>query len=328
MRSVVAHIVSCILLAGISLMTSCREDEVIILAEYERLPLGDNSRSDYAGLYLLNEGNMGSNKCSLDFVDFDNGYYVRNLYAEKNPNVVKELGDVGNDVQIYGSKMYAVINCSHKVEVLDARSCQRLGQVDIPNCRYIAFDKGFAYVSAYVGPVGIDPNAQLGAVFQVDTATLEITAEVTVGYQPDELVIQDGLIYVANSEKDKRTNRMEVRDTLNVSCSEMDICGDSLYLYSVEWSNISQENNVTYGIIDVRTGELISNSFIKDGTETDIEIPYGLKVNPETGDVYVTDAKNYVSSGNLHCYGRDGIRKWSVRTGDIPAHMAFLYKNK
>ena len=331
MRSVVAHIVSCILLVGISLMTSCREDEVIILAEYERLPLGDNSRSDYAGLYLLNEGNMGSNKCSLDFVDFENGYYVRNLYAEKNPNVVKELGDVGNDVQIYGSKMYAVINCSHKVEVLDARSCQRLGQVDIPNCRYIAFDKGFAYVSAYVGPVGIDPNAQLGAVFQVDTATLEITAEVTVGYHPDELVIQDGLIYVANSggyrkpnydntvsvidietmtqirkipvginlhriradkygklwvssrgdyekipsrlfvlEKDKRTNRMEVRDTLNVSCSEMDICGDSLYLYSVEWSNISQENNVTYGIIDVRTGELISNSFIKDGTETDI----------------------------------------------------------
>ena len=90
---------------------------------------------------------MGSNKCTLDFVDFDNGYYVRNLYAEKNPNVVKELGDVGNDVQIYGSKMYAVINCSHKVEVLDARSCQRLGQVDIPNCRYIAFDKGFAYVS-------------------------------------------------------------------------------------------------------------------------------------------------------------------------------------
>lgn len=389
MRSVVAHIVSCILLAGISLMTSCREDEVIILAEYERLPLGDNSGSDYAGLYLLNEGNMGSNKCTLDFVDFENGYYVRNLYAEKNPNVVKELGDVGNDVQIYGSKMYAVINCSHKVEVLDARSCQRLGQVDIPNCRYIAFDKGFAYVSAYVGPVGIDPNAQLGAVFQVDTATLEITAEVTVGYQPDELVIQDGLIYVANSggyrkpnydntvsvidietmtqirkipvginlhriradkygklwvssrgdyekipsrlfvlEKDKRTNRMEVRDTLNVSCSEMDICGDSLYLYSVEWSNISQENNVTYGIIDVRTGELISNSFIKDGTETDIEIPYGLKVNPETGDVYVTDAKNYVSSGNLHCYGQDGIRKWSVRTGDIPAHMAFLYKNK
>lgn len=376
------------MLAMLALMTSCREDDVIVLTEYESLPMLD-SLSSFSGLYLLNEGNMGSNKCTLDFVDFEQGQYARNLYAERNPNVVKELGDVGNDIQVYGSKLYAVINCSHKVEVLDARTCQRIGQVDIPNCRYVAFDGGYAYVSSYVGPVGIDPNAQLGADFQVDTATLEITAEVTVGYQPDELVVQDGLIYVANSggyrkpnydytvsvvdiatmtqirkipvginlhrvradrygklwvssrgdyksvpsrlfvlEKDKRTGRMEVSDTLDIPCSEMEICGDSLYLYSVAWNDASQENSVTYGIVDVRTGEVVSDSFIKDGTEADIEIPYGLKVNPENGDIYVTDAKNYVSSGNLLCYGRDGKLKWKVRTGDIPAHMAFLYKNK
>ena len=381
------HIIPWVLLATVSLVVSCREDDVIVLTEYESLPMLD-SLSSFSGLYLLNEGNMGSNKCTLDFVDFVQGQYARNLYAERNPNVVKELGDVGNDIKIYGSKLYAVINCSHKVEVLDARTCKRVGQVDIPNCRYVAFDGGYAYVSAYVGPVGIDPNAQLGAVFQVDTATLEITAEVTVGYQPDELLVQDGLIYVANSggyrkpdydytvsvidiatmtqirkipvginlhriradrygklwvssrgdsksvpsrlfvlEKDKRTGRMEVSDTLDIPCSEMEICGDSLYLYSVAWSDASQENRVTYGIVDVRTGELLSDNFIKDGTEADIEIPYGLKVNPENGDIYVTDAKNYVSSGNLLCYGRDGKLKWKVRTGDIPAHMAFLKKN-
>lgn len=375
------------MLAMLVSMTSCREDDVIVLTEYESLPMLD-SLSSFSGLYLLNEGNMGSNKCTLDFVDFEQGQYARNLYAERNPNVVKELGDVGNDIQIYGSKLYAVINCSHKVEVLDARTCQRIGQVDIPNCRYVAFDGGYAYVSSYVGPVGIDPNAQLGAVFQVDTATLEVTAEVTVGYQPDELVVQDGLIYVANSggyrkpnydytvsvvdiatmtqirkipvginlhriradrygklwvssrgdyksvpsrlfvlEKDQHTGRMEVSDTLDIPCSEMEICGDSLYLYSVAWSDISQENRVTYGIVDVRIGRLVSDNFITDGTETDIEIPYGLKVNPENGDIYVTDAKNYVSSGNLLCYGRDGRLKWKVRTGDIPAHMAFLNKN-
>lgn len=374
------------MLAIVALMTSCREDDVIVLTEYESLPMLDRE-SPFAGLYLLNEGNMGSNKCTLDFVDFEQGQYARNLYAERNPNVVKELGDVGNDIQVYGSKLYAVINCSHKVEVLDARTCRRIGQVDIPNCRYVAFDGGYAYVSSYVGPVGIDPNAQLGAVFQIDTATLEVTAEVTVGYQPDELVVQDGLIYVANSggyrkpnydytvsvvdiatmtqirkipvginlhrvradrygklwvssrgdyksvpsrlfvlEKDKHTGRMEVSDTLDIPCSEMEICGDSLYLYSVAWNDASQENNVTYGIVDVRTGEVVSDSFIKDGTEADIEIPYGLKVNPENGDIYVTDAKNYVSSGNLLCYGRDGKLKWKVRTGDIPAHMAFLKK--
>ena len=119
---------------------------------------------------------------------------------------------------------------------------------------------------------------------------------------------------------------MEVSDTLDIPCSEMEICGDSLYLCSVAWSEVSQENEVTYGIVDVRTGELLSESFIEDGTETEIAVPYGLKVNPENGDIYVTDAKNYVSSGNLHCYGRDGRRKWSVRTGDIPAHMVLLNK--
>ncbi len=387
MRGWTKHIISGWLLAGLFLLTSCREDAIIHLAEHEDLPM-KNEQSIFAGFYLLNEGNMGSNKSTLDYIDFENGSYTRNLYAERNPNVVKELGDVGNDLQIYGSKMYAVINSSHKVEVLDARTCERIGQIDIPNCRYIAFDKGYAYVSSYVGPMEITPNAPLGAVFQIDTATLKITKEVSVGYQPEELVVQDGLIYVANSggyrkpnydntvsvvdiavmrqvrqipvginlhrvrvdqygklwvssrgdnetipsrlfllEKDSRTGRMEVCDTLDIACSEMDICGDLLYLYSVEWDNALQENRITYGIIDVRTGELLSRNFITDGSDRDIVVPHGLKVNPETGDIFVTDAKNFVSSGSLHCYGRDGVKKWSVRTGDVPAHIAFLRKN-
>ena len=72
----------------------------------------------------------------------------------------------------------------------------------------------------------------------------------------------------------------------------------------------------------------ISNiqSFITDGTEKNIKIPYGIQVNPYNGDIYITDAKNYVSSGQLHCYSREGKRKWSVRTGDIPAHMCFVYR--
>jgi len=337
----------------------------------------------------LNEGNMGSNKASIDFVDFRNAYYIRNLYAERNPNVIKELGDVGNDIQIYGSKLYAVINCSHKVEVMDAETGVRLGQVDIPNCRYIRFSRGNAYVSAYVGPVAIDPDAQLGAVYRIDTTSLEISGKVTVGYQPDELEVMGEYIYVANSggyrvpnydytisvvemygmkqvqkipvginlhrlrkdqygklwvssrgdynsipsrlfvleRKSQNSNEMVVTDTLDIPCSNMSIQGDSLYFYSTEWNEQTEENAISYGIINVKTKELVTDHFITDGTETDITIPYGLKINPVNGDIYVTDAKNYVSSGVVHCYKRNGKRKWSVRAGDIPAHMVFLFKN-
>ena len=365
---------------------ACREIELVVPTEYELLPgvpIDPDARP--AGMYLLNEANMGSNKSSIDYVDFRNAYYVRNIYAERNPEAVKELGDVGNDIQIYGNKLYAVINCSHKVEVMDVRTCKRIGQVDIPNCRYIRFAKGKAYVSAYVGPVAIDPNAQLGAVYEVDTASLAVTRKVTVGYQPDELEVLGEYLYVANSggyrapdydstvsvveiygmkqiqkipvginlhrirkdrygklwvtsrgdyntipsrlyvldRKDKNSKEMVVKDTLDIPCSEMYIQGDSLYFYSVEWNKQTERNTVTYGIIDVRTGQLVTDHFITAGTEQDIVIPYGICVHPTTGDIYVTDAKNYVSSGVLHCYDRHGKKKWSVRTGDIPAHMAF-----
>ena len=370
----------------LAVLFACREIELVVPTEYELLPgvpIDPDARP--AGMYLLNEANMGSNKSSIDYVDFRNAYYVRNIYAERNPEVVKELGDVGNDIQIYGNKLYAVINCSHKVEVMDVRTCKRIGQVDIPNCRYIRFAKGKAYVSAYVGPVAIDPNAQLGAVYEVDTASLAVTRKVTVGYQPDELEVLGEYLYVANSggyrapdydstvsvveiygmkqiqkipvginlhrirkdrygklwvtsrgdyntipsrlyvldRKDKNSKEMVVKDTLDIPCSEMYIQGDSLYFYSVEWNKQTERNTVTYGIIDVRTGQLVTDHFITDGTEQVIVIPYGICVHPTTGDIYVTDAKNYVSSGVLHCYDRHGKKKWSVRTGDIPAHMAF-----
>ena len=374
-------------------MVACRKEEVVVPSEYETLPIGVRDISTFApnepiGMYLLNEGNMGSNKATIDYLDFVNGYYIRNIYSERNPNIIKELGDVGNDIQIYGAKLYVVVNCSHKVEVLDAKTCVRIGQIDIPNCRYIRFAHGKAYISSYVGPVAIDPNAQLGAVFEVDTATLQITNRVTVGYQPDELELLGDYIYVANSGGYRQPNydstvsvverrtmrqvekipvainlhrirkdqydqlwvssrgnyadipsrlfvlakenatatKMTVADTLDMPCSEMVIVGDSLYFYSVSWNTQKEENAVSYGIVDVRTHQLITDHLITDGTESDIKVPYGIAVNPYNREIFVTDAKNYVSSGVLHCYDRNGKKRWSIRTGDIPAHMVFVYK--
>ena len=365
-------------------ITSCREDELVVPTEFDIVGDEDVS-SPVRGFYLLNEGNMGSNKCTLDFYDYHTGLYARNFYSERNPSVIKELGDVGNDIQIYGSKLYVVVNCSHKVEVLDAHTGIRLGQVDIPNCRYVRFHRGKAYVSAYVGPVLIDPDAPRGAVFEVDTTSLAITRKVTVGYQPEEMEVIDDYMYVANSggyrapdydntvsviqmidfkqveqipvdinlhrvrqdkykqlwvtsrgdynshpsrlfvlQKRKGHNQMEVVDTLDVPVSDMAIHGDSLYYFATDWSNYTQKNTISYGIIDVRTHQVVSDNFITDGTDKDITIPYGIAVHPITGEIFVTDAKNYVSSGTLYCFTPDGRRKWSVRTGDIPAHITFL----
>ncbi|MFA8434815.1 MAG: YncE family protein [Marinifilaceae bacterium] len=379
-----AHITSAIImLLTVLFLISCRKDEEII-SPTETDITAPESAGPIKGFFLLNEGNMGSNKATLDYFDYESGVYTKNIYADRNPGVVKELGDVGNDIQIYGNKLYAIINCSHFVEVMDVRTVKHIKAVSIPNCRYLVFNDKYAYISSYAGPVKIDPNARLGYVAKMDTTSLEVLDTCVVGYQPEEMVISGNKLYVANSggyrvpnydntvsvidlnsfkeikkiEVGINLHRMELDkygniwvssrgDYYNVPSktfvidsktdqvtdefkllpnSNMTLCGDSLYIYSTEWSYLTNSNTITYAIMNVKTKRVVTRSFIKDGTDRKIKIPYGLGVNPENGEFFVTDAKDYVTPGTLHCFNRDGTRKWSVITGDIPAHIVFTHQ--
>ena len=372
-------ILSTIIIAMI--LTGCREDIYIHPSESEEVELP--RITDVEGFYLLNEGNMGSNKSTLDYFDETTGTYHRNIYAERNPNVVKELGDVGNDVEIYGSKLYAVINCSHKVEVMRAADAVSVARIDIPNCRYIVGHGRYVYVSSYVSPVQSDPKAPLGAVFKVDTATMKIIDRVDVGYQPEEMAVSNGKLYVANSggyrapnydraisvidlerfavikdidvainlhhvKRDQQgmiyvtsrgdyayqPSRLFVIDpTLDMVTAEVEtlvsdlwIHGDSAYIYASERSDITQSTTISYSIIDLNTLRVVDNNIIKDGTDSEIKMPHGIAVHPVTGEIYITDARNYVSSGRIHCYTPQGIRKWTMTTGEIPSQIAFKLK--
>jgi len=377
---------------ALAVLHSCREDEVIYIKEV--VPVTQPEYTNIEGFYLLNEGQMNWDLASLDYYNFATGEYERDVYTDANPTVVMELGDVGNDIGIYGSKMYMVINCSNKVEVVDKRSVKRIGQIDIPNCRYIKFYKGYAYVSSYVGPVVLDGEGsdedvfQLGAVFKVDTTTLQVVDKCVVGRQPDELDIVDGKIYVANSggysqgakigyentvsvidietfkeieripiannllscKCDKRgilwvssrgdyhgnqsmlyaydTQKRRIVKTLDVRVGNTWMDGDSLYVISNEWSELSSGySSCTYKIINTKTMEVVNENFITDGSDARISKPYGVAVNPITKDIYVTDGLNYIQLGFLYCYGQDGKMKWRLRAGNIPAHFVFLGDN-
>ena len=63
------------------LLLSCRDELVVTPGDEQQV---DSLRAnvEYSGFYLLNEGNMGSNKATLDFFNFETGKYIRNIYAE------------------------------------------------------------------------------------------------------------------------------------------------------------------------------------------------------------------------------------------------------
>ena len=376
----------------IILLSSCRNDVMVVPMEDINTG-GKTVKSEIIGMYLLNEGNRGSNKATLDYLDLSASdstvHYLRNIYSERNPSTVMMLGDVGNDIQIYGSRLWMVINCSNKVEVARASDAVRIGKVNIPNCRYVTFKDGFAYVSSYVGTQYGGSDSPLGSVYKVDTLTLEKVDSCAVGYQPEEMAIVGNKLYVANSggyqgmtgqgyestvsvvdlHSMRETDRINVAANLHhvkadhygqlwvtargnytdeassiwwlqqnadgktvvgghldQPVSDLCIVGDSLYFYGSQWSEITLKNTVTYGIINVRTHQIVSTSLSDAPEISKIRMPYGIIVNPLQRDFYLMDAKNYVSSGELLHFLPDGTFDWKVKTGDIPAHAAFLYE--
>ncbi len=371
-----------LLLLPVLLFSGCRTIEPVTPSE--KTDVGGGDAGDIAGFYLLNEGNMGSNKCTLDYYDYASGIYRKNIYAERNPGVVQELGDVGNDLQIYGKRLYAVVNCSNLVEVMDATTARHIGQVSVPNCRYIVFKDQYAYVSSYAGPVEVDPNYRLGYVAKIDTASLRVVDTCVVGYQPEEMVIKGNKLYVANSggyrvpdydntvsvidlSSFKETKKIEVAPNLHrmeldaygkiwvssrgdyydiepmtyiidtqtdqviecmelLACSDMTLCGDSLYVYNNAWSYVTQTSDVNYAIVNVKTHQVVTRRFITDGTEAQFQNPYGIAVNPNTREIFVTDARDYITPGKIYCYTPEGRLKWSTNTGDIPSRIAFTHQ--
>ena len=406
---------SCVLL--LLLLLSCRGPEIILPSEEEQR--GDTMHTEVQGFYLLNEGNMGSNKATLDYYDYTTATYKRNIFAEANPDITQGLGDVGNDLRIYGNRLYAVINCSNLIEVMEATTAKHIGQINIHNCRYLAFADGYGYCTSYAGPVQIG-NTQIGYVAKFDTATLRI---VHVGFQPDGLEVVGTRLYVANSggylspnyERtlsviDLNTFRVldtipvapnlhrvqadhlgqlwlnsrgdyydtpsrlycltlkEVRsevssrfigsrtidttgdvptlsrtvetsknsaqnatidislDSIDIPVSNFTILGDSLYFCGIQFSYITYEDEITYGVIDIRTHQLLTTRLITDSIT--LVKPYGIAVHPTTREIYITDAGNYVTPGMLYCFSPQGDFKWSVRTGDIPSAICFLWNHE
>ena len=50
---------------------------------------------------------------------------------------------------------------------------------------------------------------------------------------------------------------------------------------------------------------------------------YNMAVEPKTGDIYVTDAKNYLMNGTVYRYSNDGVKLSSFEAGVIPSAMLF-----
>ena len=136
-------------------------------------------------IYVLNSGNWGSNNASLTMYSMEDGTVTKDVFESRNG---RRLGDIGQDIIIYGSKMYIAMSEELTIEVTDfeAKSVKQITTESNP--RYFAIHGGKVYVTFLNGHVA-----------RIDTATLDVEAKVAVGRNPEQMTVVNGKIYVANS---------------------------------------------------------------------------------------------------------------------------------
>ncbi|MBP5650738.1 MAG: hypothetical protein J6X01_06665 [Bacteroidales bacterium] len=157
--------------------TACKKKPVIP----ENPIIGSN------GLFILNEGLMDHNNSSISYYNLDSNTCTADIFTTVND---RGLGDTGNDLQRYGSRLYCVVNMSENVQVMDLYTAKVIGTVPLvgKSPRRICFDGSKAYVSCFDG-----------TVVRFDTAALAVEATVAVGPNPEGVCIANGKLYVANS---------------------------------------------------------------------------------------------------------------------------------
>ena len=287
-------------IVSITLM-GCSEDDTIPKVEEE--DLFPQAVTAINGLYLLNQGNMNTNKASLDFYDYASGKYQRNIFGEINPDATLGLGDVGNDLGIYGSKLYAVINKSSKLEIMDAKTTKRLKVIDIEGSRFITFSKGKAYVSAY----GKSLN---GFVAEIDTASFEITRTVEVGRQPEQLAVVNGRLYVANAGWASAPNyetKLSVVDLNSFSViNKIEVGTNLLHVKADKYGDLYVSSQGDFGatpsklhVIDTKTSKLkktfdvpVANLTIVDDIAYVVSSTYNWETDENITDYHLINVKN------------------------------------
>jgi hypothetical protein len=144
-----------------------------------------------SGLIVLNEGSLGGNNASITHYDFETGTVLQNVFFKQN---ARKLGNVANDILIYGGKIYISVGGSSTLEITDLhlKSIKRISfngtSVNAEEPHGLAAHDGKIYTACFNGKLA-----------RLDTSTLAIESIVQIGKNPENIAISNGFAYITNS---------------------------------------------------------------------------------------------------------------------------------
>lgn len=302
------------------------------------------------GVFVLNQGSYGANNTTLTYYDFAAGTQTTDFFKNVNGFGLGDTGSdfiiYGSKMYIVMNVSgYVAVANGITAKFIDTISFKNAGLNRGPE--NIVAAAGNIFVSSTDGTVAVIDTTSLAitkfitvgsnpaqmvvtndilyvsntggfsasfdsTVSVIPLNTLSELARIVVGINPGSITTDNaGNIYVECTGNYTTVKPRLVKISINSSTLQsVDSTFGTLQYYGGNLLTTGGSlGAANVGLFNTSTLASVRSSFITDGTV--IANPYGLDIDPATGDVYVGDAKDYSSPGEVFCFDKTGKKKFS-----------------
>ena len=331
---------------GVLALSSCKkekEDPIVTLNENEQQ------------VFVLNEGNYQSANASISIYKPEDNTTSHNIFQANNSG--RPLGDVVQSMEKIGDNYFIVVNNSSKIEVVSSKTFRSVGKISGLNSpRFILpINATKAYVSDLyadqlyvINPQSLSVSKTIptlgwteqmalvdGKAFvcQVDSAQVlvfdvkndTLLKKISTKLQPQSIVVDiNDKVWVAASGglgqglsgiHRINTNSLTVEETFEVNDLSKSIGGLSIS---------SDKTKLYYLMEDVFTLSINASGLPQQALiNSNGRLIYCLGVDPNTNDIYISDAIDYLQQGVIYRYDSKGREQTVFKAGIIPGSFYF-----
>jgi YVTN family beta-propeller protein len=306
------------------------------------------------GVYSLNQGNYGQNNTTITYYDFTTSTPTTDYFANVNHFGLGDTGSdfiiYGGKIYIVmNNSGNVVVADALTMKFTDTIDFKNAGVnrgpenivasgtnvfVSSTDGTVAVIDTTALSISKFIS-VGSNPaqmvvsgtnlyvsntggfSAQFDSTVSViDLNSLTETSKITVGINPGSMAADlSGNIYVAcTGDYNLVAPKMvKVNTSANTVTASADTAAGLVRYYNGNLYVIGGYLGLPF-VRELSTTDFsaIKANFISDGTV--VTTPYSLDIDNATGNVYVSDAKDYTSPGEVFCFDKTGAKKFSFST--------------
>lgn len=312
------------------------------------------------GIFILNEGSFNNGNASLTFYDFKANTLTDDVFYTANG---RHLGDVLQSMTIYNRDAFLVVNNSKKIEIIDGVSFKSKGTITgFSSPRYLLMVSGSkAYVSDlydnHIAVVDMSTksitkkiqcigateqmlminnkvyvcNTLQKSLYIVDATTDVLTDSIQLSYGPNSLVVDKNykLWVLCSGDKSNGINSGLFR--INPFTDSVELAFKNIYpagIFGASKLSINSAKDQLFWL----------NGDVQSIKITDTVIPslpfihsfnnvfYGIGIDPRTGEIYVSDAIDFVQKSTIYKYSASGETKGFFKGGIITSGFYFDYR--